>query len=452
MGRLLAGAAKRDITPMGEMLEKLNAVARDPFAGIGEHIYFRAIAVSDGEETAILAGYDLIIAPFCDAMTKALQEKYGIKPENCVFAGTHNHDAVELQLREGNDWHAMMNGRTPSDALAEYSEWVFGQVLDAVDEAIKAMKPAKVGYKIGESYINACRDLPTPFSPVQSNNFHGPSDHSLTVVRFDDLEGNTIALFTNHATHSNMLVTNGLDPYKKLDSDVGGRISTFVERANCNKFPVIWAIGAAGDQNPIVRQVWRIVSVDDNGVYSVVQKPFPREVAETQLDGLCFTQGLEIIELCKAVDNFTEEVSFKGADRIYKVPERKSYSELKLFTDRNGTDCNQNFKPGERPEPVPTGNELQMRFRLFRLNDEIAFASFNGEAYSNLGLLAKEIIPAKATVFCEVSFGMCGYVPDEETEKYNGFGTCMSHVWSGKVANETFTKAFTALTADVYGK
>ena len=455
------------ITPSIEKLLEMKAKGAARYVGVEDPLMFRCIAVSDGTEKAVLCGYDLISAPFCGKLTEILEEKYGIKPENCVFSATHNHEALNIALPEGEDYSIMekymLRPSAPTEeaksAVYEYSEWVLNKVVETIGEAIEKMKPAKVGYAKGKSYINVCRDLPTPIGPIQANNFHGPSDHELLVIRFDDLEGNTIGMFLNHATHSNYMIWN-LGEVPKIGVDVGGGVSRFVENANKNQFPVIWAQGAAGDQNPIVRSGWRIVEVNEKGEISMSQHIFKYDDSMLQMKCLTSTQGMEVIALSEGIDNFTDECSFAGGETFRDIPARKSYVSLGLYGDLQqintaSTESKSNVKStlrcGDRPEPIPMGDDLKMRFRLFKLNDDISFAGVNCEAYSNLGLIIKDIVPTEATAVCTVNYscGM-GYVMDAEAQWINGFGTSQSLAWSGELANEAFTDGYTELKKKLF--
>lgn len=450
------------ITPTIEKILEMKEKAGGRYVGVQEPMMFRCIVVSDGEEKALICGYDLISAPFCGKLTKVLEERYGIKPENCVFSATHNHEGLSPKLREGNDYSMMdkylmmMRNQTEEarEIMISYGEWVFEQVVKTVGEAIKNIKPAKIGYAKGSSYINVCRDLPTPIGPIQANNFHGPSDHELLVIRFDDLEGNTIGMFINHATHSNYMIWN-LGDKPKICTDIGGGVSRFVENANCNKFPVIWAIGAAGDQNPIVRSGWRIMEVDEKGSFSMSQHIFKYEDCWLQMKSLTSTQGMEVISLSQEIDNFTEECDFGGCETYRKIPGRKSYVQLGLYGDlqqinsKNTTaqsNVSSTIQCGDRPEPVPLGEDLNMHFRLFKLNEDISFASVNCEAYANLGLMIKNMMPTEATAVCTVNFssGM-GYIMDAESQWTNGFGTSQSMAWSGELVDEAFKDGYSEL-------
>lgn len=448
MGKLLAGAAKRNFMPE---LDQIPLISN--YDGVDAPGYVRIIAVGDGEKTALLVGYDLVKAPLCGLITQRFQEKFGVDPDNTVFAATHNHEALDPALRDVDDYNIRFKpGSKPiSDKLQAYSEWWVEQVIECAGEAIANMKPAKMGFAKGESFINACRDFPTPLGPIQANNFHGPSDHELLLIQFTDLEGEIIGMFVNFACHSNYMVWNVYNgTYPKTGVDLGGTISRFVEKLNKDKFPVIWAQGAAGDQNPITRSVWRILDVNDDGELYYYQHVFSWQDNLEQMKSLAATQGLEILELSKKIDNYTDECEFSGCDTWRTIPGRVPYRELGIYGDMSPTHKKDlpplayQIKVGDKPDPVPLGKDVNMHFRLFKLNGA-SFASFSGEAYCTLGKIIKEMMPTEATAVVTVSYGDSGYIPDRDHEWLNGYGTAATMAWSGEMVNEAFESAFTEL-------
>lgn len=439
MGNLLAGAAMRKITPTMKQIEAINKCQdqrygrNENFDGIHEDIYIRVIALSNGKTKVVLAGADLGQFPMAQLICDRLVAECGIDPMGFIVSGTHNHECYKPHVKQGDDpW---IFDSPASDALEEYSVWIQDQAVDAVKEALAKLEPARMGVNRGMSYINACRDMPTPIGGIQANNFHGPSDHELIVLRFDSLTTNkTLGMFVNHATHSNAMVWNLYNgTYAKIGADLGGGISRFVEKANKNRFPVIWAKGAAGDQNPIVRSSWRIFDVNDDGEFSMEQVTFTPRTSLLQLKSLVATQGLEILQLNDEMNEFSEDFQFAGAETFRRIPGRKSYNELKIHPL-----C------GERPEPVPYEKPIDFRFRLAVLNG-IAFATANCEAYTRMGMMVKQLMPNKYTVFIALSYGMMGYIPDAETEKINVMGTMSSHAWSGAESEAAFLDGFKEL-------
>ena len=442
MGKLLAGAAMRKITPPPELLERLRT-PREDYQGVHSDCWGRVIVVSDGERKIALLGSDTGEFQNTVATEKALREKFGFEENGCIFSATHCHEIPQALLKEGGDLRFMGPIPAIADAQDEFAKWMLQQFVDAAEEAVANLRPARMGVNKGSSYINCSRDLPTPVGGVQSNNFKGTSDHDLLVIKFEDLEtGEPIGVWVNHATHSNYMCWNLYNgDYPMINCDVGGSISQFVEKAlKCGrKAPVIWSIGAAGDQNPITRSSWRIVRVNDDGDYEMEQVYFGYQDDLLQLENLVGTQGLEIMELIGSMTDWTEDFDFAAADTWRSIPRRKSYNQLKIHPM-----C------GETPEKVPAEGTVDYHFRLVKFN-EVAFIHFNSESYSGLGLLAKRLIPAKYVSVNELTFGCVGYIPDVSMEWVNGFGTMSTQAWSAEKTEEAYTDAITAMVREIYG-
>ena len=121
------------------------------------------------------------------------------------------------------------------------------------------------------AYVNINRREFTPGRGLWLGyNEEGPSDKTVTVLRFDDLTGKPIAFWINYAVHA---VVMGPDNFQ-ITGDIAGATSRFVEQHYLGKDrprsdagsrlrlrpeeraadedPVaVWTSGAAGDQNPV---------------------------------------------------------------------------------------------------------------------------------------------------------------------------------------------------------
>ena len=465
MGNLLVGAAMRKITPAPDVLEALNKAnpKAHPYKGVYEDIYARVIVVSDGTEKAVIAGADLGSFHNCEATAKRLHDEFGIDPLACIFSATHNHEAPRFSIKEGADPSFREMGEA-TDASDEYSKWVIDQYASAVGEAIEKLTPARMGVIRGESFINVCRDLPTPMGGMQMNNFHKNPDHELLVIKFESLDGEPIAVYINHPTHSNYMVWNLYDQsFPMIQADVGGGISRFVEKAHKNKIVAVWAKGCAGDQNPVTRSSWRIINVDDDGEFSLEQVVFNYKDNLAQLQSLRSTQGLEVLDLLEKIEDWTDEFQFKAAETYRNIPARVSYTQL--YARGGGTPQGEG-KPGQKfssfgvslacgelPEPVPFDppREINYRLRLANLCG-VSFVNLNSESYAALGQLIKKLMPTKYTAVQCVTWGGMGYIPDTDGEWINGFGAANTNAWSGKMTEDAYTDGFTQLKKEVYGE
>src|SRR5690242_10021249 len=84
-GALQAGAAKVDITPAADAALPMSGYAsrKEGFKGIHDHIYARAIVLSDGAATAALVSWELIGVPdkTWEEISQRVSREIGIRPE-----------------------------------------------------------------------------------------------------------------------------------------------------------------------------------------------------------------------------------------------------------------------------------------------------------------------------------------------------------------------------------
>jgi hypothetical protein len=264
-GTLRAGAAKVDITPSADAAVPMSGYAsrQEGFKGIHDRIYARAIVVSDGVRHAALVSWELIGVPTAlwEQLSERIAKETGIQPEYLQLTAVHNHSAPTP---------FGMYGHT-SPQSAAYTT----QLLDATIEAVKLAKanlqPARMGIGTGTAHVNINR---REYSPERGwslgYNPAGPSDKTVTVMRFDALSGKPIAVFINYPVH---VVVMGPENYQ-ISGDLAGATSRYVENyyrrkpedtprsdagpairlapeAATDGVVALWTSGAAGDQNPV---------------------------------------------------------------------------------------------------------------------------------------------------------------------------------------------------------
>jgi hypothetical protein len=144
-GALQAGASRVDITPAEDAALPMSGYGgrTQGFQGIHDHIYVRAIVLSDGTRQAALVAWELIGVP--DAVWQNVSERIanevGIPVENLVLAGVHDHGAPSL---------AGLYGET-SGKSAAYTAKVQDSALEAVRQAKAHLQPARVGVGTGKA-------------------------------------------------------------------------------------------------------------------------------------------------------------------------------------------------------------------------------------------------------------------------------------------------------------
>ncbi|MBO6040893.1 MAG: hypothetical protein J6P58_06755, partial [Oscillospiraceae bacterium] len=140
--KLLCGAAKKCITPPETLLPRLYGLMGRKFCAVLDDIYLRVIALSDGENRALIVSFDLDKAPRPEENLRALTEATGIPEENILYFGIHTHTAPLCGPRPA--FEAPKDEDTAA-ATAEYETFVQNQLLCAAKEALDALQPARLG-------------------------------------------------------------------------------------------------------------------------------------------------------------------------------------------------------------------------------------------------------------------------------------------------------------------
>lgn len=233
VAHLFASAAKESIAPPPDLMPKLLGVMQGPpFKSVAGGLYVRVIAIGNGKDTALFIQYELDQAPFPAETLAAIHKKYGIPEENIFLLGNHGHAAPVTGIRLAEPGRNQMRASARYyTATVAYEKIVLDAMYKAVDEALKTMRPARIGYGSGNSYIN---------EPAQKDSVM-PVDTQLFIMKLEDLQGNPIAFLLNYSSHNNAVRLDGV-----ITSDIEGCISHLME----NHFKgsvAMWTLAAHGD-------------------------------------------------------------------------------------------------------------------------------------------------------------------------------------------------------------
>jgi len=94
IGRFQAGWASRSITPpAGTPLAGFGAREGKPSTGVHDEIFVKALAVSDGADTAVIVGADMLIIPenVADMVRTRVCERTSLTANEILFNASHNH-------------------------------------------------------------------------------------------------------------------------------------------------------------------------------------------------------------------------------------------------------------------------------------------------------------------------------------------------------------------------
>jgi neutral ceramidase len=124
----------------------------------------------------------------------------------------------------------------------------------AISQAVLGMEDARFGCETGFCNVNVNRDVFTEDGWWLGCNEEGPSDKSVTVLRFETLDGDPIALVFGYGVQPSVMdqppTTGGV---RLATADLAGAASRFVEQEYGGVMTAMFCMGAAGDQAPSLK-------------------------------------------------------------------------------------------------------------------------------------------------------------------------------------------------------
>jgi len=219
-GTLRAGAARVDLTPAANALPPGSQGILDPLNA-------RALVIDNGRARVAMVTVDAGGLPteLWQRLSARAQRELGIAPANLLLTATHTHSA-------------------PFARDASYEDRIF----EAVRQANARLQPARMAFGTGLSWINVNRNIIDPATRRwwEGPNYDGPSDKTVSVMRFETAAGAPIAVYYNYAVHP--VITGNLD---MVSADIPGAASNYLEASMGGDAVALWSSGASGDQNPI---------------------------------------------------------------------------------------------------------------------------------------------------------------------------------------------------------
>jgi hypothetical protein len=405
-GALRVGAARVDITPPADAALPMSGYANrtQGFKGIHDDIFVRAIVLDDGATQVALIAWELLYVPdfvWAD-VTAQVAAELGIRPENILFAAVHDHGAPTLAT-------------TPSNT-ADYTKKVEALAVEAVRRAKARLQPARFGIGTGAAYLNINRrELTGAQGWWLGYNENGPSDKTVTVLRFEDMAGKPIAFLINYAVHA---VVMGSENYQ-ITGDLAGATSRFVEqhylgkdhprsdggprlrlrpeeKSNDDGPVAVWTSAAAGDQNPV-----SMASGEDF----------------TLVDALGKILGEEAVRVAGSIKT-SPEARLSGSQKVVTCPGRQVEAGARPRADYKFTDS----------DPVSIRLGLVMIGR-------VPIAGVSGEVFTLIQQHLQRESPFNHTIMVTHANGSSGYIPSDDAFGQIGYEVTTSHLKPGCAEN-----------------
>lgn len=418
-GPLRAGAASVDVTQWSGI-----AIAAEKYQHQRTHV--RAIVVDNSATRAVLIS---IPGSRFDwpAISRQVSAELQIPATQIVVSSTHAHSF-----------------QSPRSRIQVSLEPVTNAVLEAVRQAKARLQPARFGFSTGQSYLNVNRDAIYPDTRKwgQYSNLDAPSDKTVSVLTFETPSGRPIAVYVGYAMHP-------VNAYA-LDITTGDfpeAMSRYVEKAFGDQAIVAFALGAAGDQNPLyLRPSTNVMAtrsgpvitgfemnretsegplrvVDANG-NALLNKPADPRVMDELLrfiesEGQIL--GEEVIRVMTGTRT-TNQARIAGFQKTPLCPARQRTNGDKMDpTSREGMAAVYVDSP---PLGIPIG--------MLAIGP-VAIAAVGEEPYSIIGTRAKQEAPLTHTFLVSLANerARTGYIPDDASYGHQTFQVLNSALQPG---------------------
>jgi hypothetical protein len=319
-GELLAGAAKRVITPPKELWDRMKLYGEeDGILGVADDVHARVIALATpGQKPRMcLVSLELlVISPNLRPAIQSELDKRKLADVHFLLCATHTHAGP------GNYWNAPIPGGLRRKYLGEYNQafvdHIVTQTVDAMQEAVTAMRPARIAFGAGRTrqFVRQ-RRYEEPVTGLEP-----PVDDMLGVLRIDDrATERPIAFALNIGAHPTTLLHH---TERRVSGEYPGAISRRLEEEHpgCTALFVQGATGSVRSTGP------------RNEHYKGIEHPKFAKVA-MQADmlraavaraeaGMTFEDTVDLSSVCA-------EVSLPEAD-LHFFPEERPWVGVRFLT------------------------------------------------------------------------------------------------------------------------
>jgi hypothetical protein len=400
-----------------------------------DDLEINTVAVSAGGKTAVLFSADLLYIRKIDSekIRRKVADENNIPYESIFIACTHTHTGPLVSA----DHIPGFVGNRKRDI---YREFLPTRFSDAAKAALADLKPARMGYAVGEvhgiSFIRRYRmkDGTVRTNPGQGNPDIvapiGEADPRVNVLRIVRQGGKEIAV-ANFGVHPDTL-----KGFTKISADYPRTVRETVEAA----MPVhcIFFNGAQGDINhlnvnarPKVLDAFMrandVVDKDYNFTQYINTRHIGRAIAGTLLQVYGDVQWVDV-----------DTVAYGNMDCV--VPTNKATPEEMVWA----REISKKYRAGEPIEGPPhTATKAERMMRLEDGPDEDAlpvsairigpavFVGLPGEPFNGIGVGLKENSPFTVTLPCCLVNGGQGYFPMYACYEEGGYEAGSSNFKAG---------------------
>ena len=387
-----AGYARADITPDFSV-----PLDNDMSTGVGDKIYVTVIAISDGENKALLISGDF---KYSDgsvlSRTRIAAEKHGVPQENVLLSATHDHSSVDYL---GNSY-----------PLLRWKNLYYDAIDEAIEAALADLKPATA--EIGEgrtpnfAFVRRYYMEDGSFKSIHHANpsnaykeHETEADDQLQVIRFNREGGKDIVLVNWQAHVAHAII----EFYGLISADLVGVMRDKVETEHDVHFA--YFAGASGNINlasPVGRRIynsyirvgWALADV----LGTVLEDMKPVSLGDIRVESTVYTATVDhsrddLYDKAMLVSNYNGTLAEK-TEYAKSIGFHSRYEASAIITKHN------------------LGETMDMPISAISFGD-ISFSAVPYEMFDTNGMDVKNASKFKSTFICTSANGRFGYIASD---------------------------------------
>lgn len=214
------------------------------FKGQHDPLFVRALLVENEQTRILMISVDLDSFGHIQEWKEKIQGVVDLPGDHIFVSHTHDHNSIHVR----ND----KDDKPEGDAdTAKAEKLVWDAMERAIRTAVSAVQPGKIAYGQGQCHININREFKYQGYYMIGRNPQGPSDKTVAVLRFTDMQDKPIAFFVNYAVHGSIMAEMmDSDSYTlEITGDLPGYTSRYIEDRFDGQVVALWTSGAAGNQD-----------------------------------------------------------------------------------------------------------------------------------------------------------------------------------------------------------
>jgi hypothetical protein len=297
-----------------------------------------------------------------------------LKESELFLSTIHSHSSPILSL----------STETGDPNNVEYTKSLQQKLINAIGEAMKNMKPVLAGAGTGSSPVGSNRREMRPDGSITlGRNPYGITDKEVLVMKIATADGTMAGALYDYATHSTSLGARNM----QISGDILGLSAQFVEKILGKGVITPVFAGASGNIDP-----WYRVLPEFNNE--------PGWIPEPVLLGTLL--GEEVVHVYRSIKDMNMAGEITTGFAVLECPRKK--------TDESKT-------PSDKPLPAT----IPVNITVARIGNDIAFAGFNVEMLTEIGMEIKAGSPYKHTFIITHCNGSSGYLVPPELYKEGGY-------------------------------